>query len=47
MKYRYYPNGYSSSSSAVKINESNIAWESDIKYKFRNAYINLPANTTW
>lgn len=31
----------------VSINESNIAWESDVKYKFKNAYINLPEGLNW
>lgn len=37
----------SGSTSQVFINESNIAWESDVKYKFKNAYQNLPAGLNW
>mmetsp|Transcript_44771 Transcript_44771/g.43356 ORF Transcript_44771/g.43356 Transcript_44771/m.43356 type:complete len:177 (-) Transcript_44771:36-566(-) len=33
---------------AVTINETDIAWESDVQYKFRNAYENLPSGvSTW
>lgn len=31
----------------IVINETDIAWESDVKYKFRNAYENLPEGKTW
>mmetsp|Transcript_22343 Transcript_22343/g.16809 ORF Transcript_22343/g.16809 Transcript_22343/m.16809 type:complete len:133 (+) Transcript_22343:452-850(+) len=32
---------------AVTINETDIAWESDVKYKFRNVYEDLPAGLNW
>ncbi len=31
---------------AVTINEDNIAWESDVKYKFKNIDTNLPSTAT-
>ena len=30
----------------VTINEDNIAWESDVKYKFKNIDTNLPSTAT-
>jgi len=32
---------------AIIINETEIAWEGDVQYKFRNVYKNLSADTTW
>jgi len=33
--------------SNITINDSNIAWDSDVKYKFKNAYSGLASGTTW
>lgn len=32
---------------SVTINETNIAWDSDVKYKFKHAYDGLADNETW
>ena len=32
---------------AVTINETDIAWESDVQYKFRNGYENMPTGKSW
>lgn len=32
---------------SIYINSTDIAWESDVKYKFKNADDDLPAGKTW
>ena len=32
---------------SIYINSTDIAWESDVEYKFKNAYEDLPAGKTW
>lgn len=33
--------------SKVTINENGIAWQSDVDYKFKNTFTNIPADKKW
>lgn len=45
--FKLFPKGKTSASDAIKIDETGIAWSSDLQYKFKNIEKNLPTGKKW